>query len=83
MSVVRRDEGTHGHRVFFSPFFVPDWFSTLLYTALRRARPQGCCKTQEARRAGRVVHISVLLGLRIFNSHFGRFLLGEGEGCLT
>lgn len=30
MSVVRRDQGTDGYRVFFSPIFVPDWFSTLL-----------------------------------------------------
>lgn len=86
MSVVRRDQGTHGYRVFFSTVFF-FFFARLVlgptYTALERACPQGRCKTREARPAGRVVHISVLLGLRIFDSHFGRFLQGEGEGCLT
>lgn len=83
MSVVRRDQGTHGYRVFFSPFYTRLVIDLLIRLLRERACPQGCCKTREARPAGRVVHISVLLGLRIFDSDFGRFLRGEGEGCLT
>lgn len=73
MSVVRRDKVLMVPGVLF-PIFCTRLVFDPTYTALQRARPQGCCKTQEARPAGRVVRISVLLGLRIFNSHFGRFL---------
>lgn len=79
MSVVRRDQGTHGYRVLFSPSFFAQLVLDHTYTALERACPQGCCNTQEARPAGRVVRISVLLGLRTFDSHFGRFLQGGGR----
>lgn len=79
MSVVRRDQGTHGYRVLFSPSFFAQLVLDHTYTALERACPQGCCNTQEARPAGRVVRISVLLGLRIFDSHFARFLQGGGR----
>lgn len=82
MSVVHRDQGGHGYRVLLPPFCTRLVLDPT-YTALGRAWPQGCCKAREARPAGRVVHISVLLGLRIFDSHFGRFLQGEGEGCFN
>lgn len=82
MSVVRRDQGAHGTGCYF-PLFCTRLVLDHTYTALERAWPQVCCEAREARPAGRVVHISVLLGLRIFDSHFGRFLQGEGEGCFN
>ena len=78
MSVVHRDQNAHGYSV-TSPFCTRLILDPT-YTALERAWPQGCCRTQEARPAGRVVHISVLLGPRAFDFHLGRFLRGEEEG---
>lgn len=52
MSVVRRDQNAHGTGCFLFRFCTRLGLDPT-YTALGRAWPQGCCKTQEARSAGR------------------------------